>query len=400
MKKIAIIDADLVGKKNHRFPNLVCMKLSAYHKQNGDVVFLKLDYENIADYDIAYISKVFTKTEVPQEVLNMSNVQYGGTGFFYDIAPPLPDVIEHIKPDYHLYDEWVTKKLKSGEKASKYTYYTDYSIGFLTRGCFRGCEFCVNKNKKTCDKHSSVYEFIDESRPKLCFLDDNFFACPNWREIIAEVKSIGKKFQFKQGLDERLLNAEKIHEIVSWSYDGDYIFAFDDLNDKDLIVNKLSLIFSLYPNFKKRLKFYVLCGYDRTDKYNMEFWLKDIEGVFERCFTLAKYSALPYIMRYEKCYDSPFAGMYSSIASWANQPNIFKKFDFASFAMCRGMGNKGYAKYKRDTDAYIKDGGKKGSTWRYMEEFKIQTPDIADKYFYVVPDSLLEHGNGNVFKAS
>lgn len=33
--KIAIIDADLIGRKNHRFPNLVCMKLSGYYKEMG-----------------------------------------------------------------------------------------------------------------------------------------------------------------------------------------------------------------------------------------------------------------------------------------------------------------------------------------------------------------------------
>ena len=33
--KIGIIDADLIGRKNHRFPNLVSMKLSAYYKNLG-----------------------------------------------------------------------------------------------------------------------------------------------------------------------------------------------------------------------------------------------------------------------------------------------------------------------------------------------------------------------------
>lgn len=32
---VAIIDADLIGRKNHRFPNLVCMKLSGYYKEMG-----------------------------------------------------------------------------------------------------------------------------------------------------------------------------------------------------------------------------------------------------------------------------------------------------------------------------------------------------------------------------
>ena len=44
---IAIIDADLVGKKKHRFPNLVCMKISGYYKEQGNRVTLKLDYDNL-----------------------------------------------------------------------------------------------------------------------------------------------------------------------------------------------------------------------------------------------------------------------------------------------------------------------------------------------------------------
>ena len=48
---IAIIDADLIGRKEHRFPNLACMKLSAYHKNNGNTVFLKTDYDNLESVD-------------------------------------------------------------------------------------------------------------------------------------------------------------------------------------------------------------------------------------------------------------------------------------------------------------------------------------------------------------
>lgn len=113
---IAIIDAEIVGKTKHRFPNLCSMKLSSYHKSIGDSVTLKTDYEGLELFDKVYISKVFTKTEVPEHVLSMPNVQYGGTGFYYDKAPPLPPEVEHIMPDYHLYDEWVEQAINSGGK--------------------------------------------------------------------------------------------------------------------------------------------------------------------------------------------------------------------------------------------------------------------------------------------
>lgn len=121
--KIGIIDADLIGRKKHRFPNLACMKISAYHKDQGDDVLLITDYEAVKDNMYVYISKVFTDTVVPQWILEQPNVSYGGTGFFYDKAPRLPEYIEHHMPDYHLYDDWVTNQLKNGGSA-KITYTT------------------------------------------------------------------------------------------------------------------------------------------------------------------------------------------------------------------------------------------------------------------------------------
>jgi len=52
--KIGIIDADLVGRKNHRFPNLCCMKISAFHKDIGNDVKLVLDCSNLSTFDIVY----------------------------------------------------------------------------------------------------------------------------------------------------------------------------------------------------------------------------------------------------------------------------------------------------------------------------------------------------------
>lgn len=98
--KIAIIDADLIGRKKHRLPNLVCMKLSGYYKSNGYDVELKTNYDNLFDYNKLFISKVFTDTPIDSNILILPNVEYGGTGFFYDKAPRLPDEIEHSMPDY------------------------------------------------------------------------------------------------------------------------------------------------------------------------------------------------------------------------------------------------------------------------------------------------------------
>lgn len=398
---IAIIDADIVGKKKHRFPNLACMKISAYHKKLGNQVVLKTDYENLEEFDKVIISKVFTDTEIPcepkdktnkdsnniwvwykdNEFLKQSNIEFGGTGFYYDKAPPLPDEIEHIMPDYHLYDDWVNENIARGVKRNEFTYYLDYSIGYLTRKCFRGCYYCVNRNYKQVVANSPLYEFMDESRPKLCFLDDNFFGCPNWKELIQPAIDSGKRFQFKQGLDERLLTKEKIIEISKWKYDGEVIFAFDNIEDKDLIISKLKLIRETVPEWKRELKFYVFCGCDRKNVYDEEFWKQDIHDLFERIDILSQFGAKPYIMRFEKVYKTRWSSFYAAVAAWCNQPSMFNSFSFKLFCQCRGMRRDGYKKYKRDIEGYLRDVGFKGSEWRSMEEVENLHPELSNKYF-------------------
>lgn len=342
--KIAVIDADLIGRKRHRFPNLACMKISAHHKAIGDAVELKTDYDSLAAYDAVYISKVFTDTPVPDAVLKLDNVSYGGTGFYYDKAPCLSVAIEHQSPDYHLYDAWVQEQLKRGGKRSEYAYYTDYSIGFLTRGCFRKCAFCVNQNYDRVAVHSPLNEFLDESRPKICLLDDNFFGSPHWKEMLLELQQTGRPFQFKQGLDERLLTDEKCALLFASKYDGDYIFAFDNVADADIIEKKIILA-RKYTNAV--LKFYCFCGFDRSGKWDADFWQQDIFDLLFRIRLLMRHRCLPYVMRFARYSESPYRGMYVTLARWCNQPGFFKKKSLREFADANGEKSACY-KYVRD----------------------------------------------------
>lgn len=359
--KIAIIDADLIGRKKHRFPNLACMKLSGYYKNLGFTVDLKTDYLQLEKYDKVFISKVFTDTPIEEHILTLPNVTYGGTGFYYDKAPPLPSEIEHTRPDYHLYDDWVNAKLENGASRNDFKYYLDYSIGFLTRGCFRQCEFCVNKNYKKVSLHSSLSEFVDTARKKICLLDDNFFGCPSWKTLLSELQETGKPFQFKQGLDERLLTDEKCNLLFSSKYDGDYIFAFDNWNDAKLIESKLKLV-RKYTN--KNLKFYVFCGFDRSDKWDTDFWKRDLWELWWRIELLMKYQCVPYVMRYNRYVESPYRGTYINVASWCNQPNAFKKKSYRE-----------YVEYQQSR--HIKE----CSETRYLKQIEGDIPKLAKEFF-------------------
>ena len=385
---IAIIDADLIGKNKHRFPNLVCMKESGYYKELGHNVKLLTNYENLESYDLVLISKVFTDTPIDDAILNLSNVKYGGTGFYYDKAPKLDCEIEHHMPDYNLYNEWVNEQIDNGVNKSEFAYYLDYSIGFTTRGCFRQCAFCVNKNYKKVEQHSPLSEFLDEDRKYICLLDDNILGYPKWKEIFEELKATNKPFQYKQGMDERILTDEKCKMLSEVKYKGDFIFAFDNIEDREIIETKLTL---LRQYIDKRCKFYVFCGFDRNDKWDYDFWVRDILETFERIKILMKYGAVPYIMRFNRYEESPYRGLYINFASWCNQPAFFKKMSFREFCIKKGINSKVYSKYKNDYDTYLQDGYSKGSSWRYLDDFESKHSDISEQYFDIKFNDINEY---------
>lgn len=323
MKHIAVIDADLLERKRHRFPNLCCMKISGYHKAQGDDVTLKLDYDALDSFDHVYIAKVFSDTLFDRSLLELPNVTYGGTGFFFDKAPTLPTDIEHSMPDYHLYDSWACT-----QKPTEIKYYRDYSIGYLTRGCFRHCPFCVNRSSDGVKVHSPLKEFVDVGRPKIALLDDNFFGCDQWQRLLVELQDTGKRFSFRQGLDIRLLDDDKAGMLKASKYDGDIFFAFDHIAD-DLIIKQKMLI--LQRHQLSRCRFYVLCGFDPRGVYDEKFWLDDLRGVAFRINIIRQGGFLPYIMRFEACEYSKFRVVYGAIAAWCNQPALFKKLSLLDF---------------------------------------------------------------------
>jgi hypothetical protein len=239
-------------------------------------------------------------------------------------------------PDYNLYNEWVEKQKQSNpnEKLMKkrLQYFTDYSIGFTTRGCIRGCQFCVLRNDKRSIKHSPVSEFLDPNRKKICLWDDNILACKDWEEIINELNSTGKKFQYRQGMDLRLMTDKKAEVLNNSNYissNSGFIFAFDNYEDKDIIIKKLDL-WSKYNKKIGSTRFYVLTAFDRKSTYDYEFWKRDIYELFHRLDIIRSYSFNAYIMRFEKWETAPpqFKTFVSScMIRWVNfVPNFSLTF--------------------------------------------------------------------------
>ena len=189
-------------------------------------------------------------------------------------------------------------------------------------------------------------------------MDDNFLSYKGWKDMLGELQNTNKYFSFRQGLDLRLMTKEKselFSKSKSW---GDWIFAFDNYKDKELIQNKLSI----WKEFnQKTTKLYLFCAFDYNNIYNEEFWIKDIEELFERIFILKDYKCLPYVMRYKTWSEAPeiFRGMYIDISRWCNQPAFFKKFTLEEFLVIQGEAS---------------------SAFKYMVNFKQKYPQFA-KYF-------------------
>ena len=359
MAKIGIIDADLLDNGT-RHPNLVCLKLSGYHKTelNDDVKLIE-NYDEVIygaeKFDHIYLARVFDFTQIPEGILGLSNLEYGGTGFYFSTYNPnaehmLPQEIEHHMPDYHLYDQFVANEIARGIKPIKFNDYIDYSIGFATRGCFRGCKFCVNENSKGVKFHSHVKEWFDPSRKYIYLWDDNILGYPKWQEVFDELAETGRRFQFRQGMDIRIMTDEKAERLSNAKYIGDYIFAFDHPEEKEEIERGLDC---WHKYNHKTTKLYVLCGWDSQDE-------QDIERTFMRIEVLMRHGCLPYIMRHEFYTKSKYRGTYINLARWCNQPNFFKKKSYRQFC---------------------EENGASSSTMRYLREFEHDFPDIAKKYY-------------------
>lgn len=259
----------------HNFPNIPLMKLSAWHKQQGDTVEW---YDPLLawkkPYDLAYMSKIFSFTPDYEHPVNADRVIRGGTGYFYpNGGEALPEEIEHIYPDYSLYPESCN----------------DTAYGFLTRGCPRGCGFCIvgEKEGRSSKKAADLAEFwFGQKNIKL--LDPNMFACNEWKTLSGQLVQSGAWVDFTQGCDIRIMTGEKA-EYISRMKIKNIHFAWDRYEDKAVILPKLKEFKQITKWDKRKMTVYVLVGYDTT-----------IGQDLERIYLLRDMGYSPYVMVYDK----------------------------------------------------------------------------------------------------
>ena len=306
MKTIGLHDFDKTG-----FPNLALMKLSNYHKANGYKVEILQDG---GEYDKVFGSKVFTYS--PMVVMSdkgthidfkADEVRYGGSGIHYNVD--LPDEVEHTCPDYSLYK-------------------TDRSYGFVTRGCFRNCWWCIVREKEGAIKpHATVDEFLRHD--KLVLMDNNILAHSHGIRQIEVVAARGVKVDFNQGLDARLIDNSVARVLSKVKFIKKVRLACDRFEDMEDVRKAVELM--RWHNVTPRNYFvYVLVTDDVDDAVERVRFLKGLN-----CEAFAQ----PYI---DENGTEP-TQLQKDFARWVNYSPIFKSTTWETYEPRKGRP-KGVAK--------------------------------------------------------
>ena len=299
--KVGLIDVD-----GHNYPNLALMKLSAWHKSQGDTVEW---WWGFSEYDRVYMSKVFDENYTPDipEPLNAKEIVKGGTG--YGLDNKLPDEIEHIYPDYSLYPE-LTK---------------DTAYGFLTRGCPRGCHFCIvaGKEGRKSIKVADISEWWNGQK-NIVLMDANILACPQHMELLQQLIDSKAWVDINQGMDCRLLTKQNIEAINRLKL-REIHFAWDYMRESKAVLRGLELYASLATRkpHGRYATVYCLTNYDTTMEENLY-----------RIYTLRDMGYDPYVM----IYDKPHAPREVRLLQrWCNNRLIFRaEPDFNKYDPKRG----------------------------------------------------------------
>ncbi len=302
MKKIRLVDVDAIAdkkrkKKRRRYSNIALMKISAWHKQQGDQV--SWDEPNP---DIIYASIIFTENKDSlyflQNDFPNAEIHIGGSGYSFDV---LPDEIDMMMPDYSIYEG-------------------KYNIGFSTRGCNRKCPYCIVYMKEgKIRKYMEIKQFHNPKNKNIVLLDNNILALKGWfKKNMAYVKKHNLKVDFNQGLDIRLINQEVL-DILKGIRFQELRFAWDTMDISKTVKEKLKLIEKNFVELKHNCSFYVLVEHDTN-----------IVDDLERVHYLRMKGIPSYIMPYQKIYkgqSEPIRQKHTkSLERYCNKRDFYFKY--------------------------------------------------------------------------
>lgn len=301
--KIGLIDVD-----GHRFPNLALMRISAYHKAQGDeVVWWWSDFEH---YDIVYMSKIFSDaySKDKPEPMNADKIIKGGTGYCISLGAdgkehfdqskntPLPPEIEKMFPDYSIYPQF------------------DFAVSMTSRGCPRGCGFChvAAKEGRCAVKVANVSDFWNGQK-EIKVLDPNITACRDKRDLFKQYRETGAACDFTQGLDIRLIDDDDIADINAMKLKNVH-FAWDN-PQQDL--RESFRRYTERATHKPKGRYgtvYILTNYESCTLR------EHVDRALFRIYSVAEMKFDPYLMIYDKPH-APTA--LKKMQRWCNNKRIF-----------------------------------------------------------------------------
>ena len=191
--QIGLHDAEMEHIKGKIFPNYALMKISAWHKAQGDNVEW---WNPLKNYDVVYSSKIFDFT--PENPYLPENTIRGGTGYAdVPIWQQLRQEVDQLFPDYSIYPA------------------CDYAIGYITRGCPNNCRWCVVPSKEGEIKpYRSWRQLIRPDSKKLVLMDNNILASDFGIAQLESLVGSGYAIDLNQGMDARLVD-ERIAKILA-----------------------------------------------------------------------------------------------------------------------------------------------------------------------------------------
>jgi hypothetical protein len=284
-----------------RIPNLALMRISAWHKAQGDSteLYMPLLHEK---YHRVYASSIF---DFSDKSYIQDDMILGGTGV--DLTTNLAPEIEQMNPDYDLYGY-------------------GHNIGFAMRGCRFKCSFCVVPRKEgNAHSKSTIRQLLTNKTNSnfLMLLDNDFFGNPNWSDCIEEIKDLKLRVNFSQGLNIRIISEKQASALASVDFRDNsnnmprIYFAWDQIKDERTILRGFHRCIDagIKPY---QMQFFVLIGYDSTPEQDLH-----------RVMTIKSLGADPYVMPYKK--KDPYQMRFTR---WVNRRAIFNSCSWESYQFC------------------------------------------------------------------
>ncbi len=306
--KIGLHDAEKEHIKGKTFPNYALMKISAWHKAQGDNVEW---WNPLKNYDVVYSSKIFDFT--PENPYLPENTIRGGTGYAdVPIWQQLRQEVDQLFPDYSIYPA------------------CDYAIGYITRGCPNNCRWCVVPSKEGEIKpYRSWRQLIRPDSKKLVLMDNNILASDFGIAQLESLVGSGYAIDLNQGMDARLVD-DRVAKILAGLKWIKYIrFSCDQQAQIEPIMRTAELL-GKYGVKPYRLFIYLLVTADIEDAVKRVEALKRLGNItiYAQAERNERQGIMPNKMQLEFAQRYVYSGRYR-LESWAQYLERHKELEVA-----------------------------------------------------------------------